>query len=144
MAGISFLRARSPVTPKMTSAHGSGIRGRRRSCGSRKGVRCEGSGWLSARHPHTLFRARAAASELPHARRPVGEVQPQQGPAAAGQGLPVAGGLGGLELAEGVRPPGHVQVVGDCTRDLQEHADRRTTLVVLAGGVQEPRAPNRM
>ena len=36
-AGSSFLRARSPVTPKMTSAQGSGIRGRRRSSGSRRG-----------------------------------------------------------------------------------------------------------
>src|SRR4051794_15344822 len=35
MAGISFLRARSPVTPKTTSAQGSGMRGSRRSRGSR-------------------------------------------------------------------------------------------------------------
>src|SRR4051794_8243573 len=38
MAGSSFLRARSPVTPKTTSAHGSGTRGRRRSRGSRSGL----------------------------------------------------------------------------------------------------------
>ena len=36
--GISFLRARSPVTPKTTSAHGSGTRGSRRSRGSRSGL----------------------------------------------------------------------------------------------------------
>ena len=35
---ISFLRARSPVTPKTTSAHGSGTRGSRRSRGSRSGL----------------------------------------------------------------------------------------------------------
>src|SRR6476661_4571237 len=38
MAGSSFLRARSPVTPKTTSAHGSGTRGSRRSLGSRSGL----------------------------------------------------------------------------------------------------------
>src|SRR3954470_15938939 len=36
MAGISFFRDRSPVTPKTTRAHGSGMRGRRRSRGSRR------------------------------------------------------------------------------------------------------------
>src|SRR5690606_10776840 len=35
-AGISFLRDRSPVTPKMTSPDGPAIRGRRRSLGSRR------------------------------------------------------------------------------------------------------------
>src|SRR3954469_18373222 len=37
-AGMSFLRARSPVTPKMTSPHGPAMRGRRRSRGSRSGL----------------------------------------------------------------------------------------------------------
>src|SRR5690606_27230508 len=40
-AGMSFLRARSPVTPKMTSPQGPAIRGRRRSRGSRSGL-CSG------------------------------------------------------------------------------------------------------
>src|SRR5690606_35304925 len=35
---MSFLRARSPVTPKITSPHGPAIRGRRRSPGSRRGL----------------------------------------------------------------------------------------------------------
>src|SRR5215470_11093139 len=49
MAGISFLRARSPVTPKITTAHGSGIRGRRRSCGSRSGflLSRSNSSWMT-------------------------------------------------------------------------------------------------
>src|SRR4051812_40194695 len=36
-AGINFLRDRSPPMPKITSAHGSGTRGSRRSAGSRSG-----------------------------------------------------------------------------------------------------------
>src|SRR4051794_28540717 len=37
-AGMSFFRERSPVTPKITRAHGSGIRGSRRSCAVRSGL----------------------------------------------------------------------------------------------------------
>src|SRR4051794_20355434 len=37
-AGISFLRDRSPVTPKMTRPDGPAIRGSRRSAGSRSGL----------------------------------------------------------------------------------------------------------
>ncbi len=37
-AGISFLRERSPVTPKITSPHGPATRGSRRSRGSRSGL----------------------------------------------------------------------------------------------------------
>src|SRR5689334_16697149 len=35
---MSFFRDRSPVTPKITRAHGSGIRGSRRSCAVRSGL----------------------------------------------------------------------------------------------------------
>src|SRR6516164_2189654 len=38
MAGISFLRARSPVTPNMTRMQGPATRGMRRSRGSRRGL----------------------------------------------------------------------------------------------------------
>src|ERR1700722_14139898 len=38
MAGMSFFRARSPVTPKMTRTHGPATRGIRRSRGSRSGL----------------------------------------------------------------------------------------------------------
>src|ERR1700759_4669184 len=38
MAGSSFLRARSPVTPNMTSTHGPATRGIRRSRASRSGL----------------------------------------------------------------------------------------------------------
>ncbi len=38
MAGMSFLRDRSPPMPKITRTHGSGTRGRRRSDGSRSGL----------------------------------------------------------------------------------------------------------
>ncbi|SKV43736.1 Uncharacterised protein [Mycobacteroides abscessus subsp. massiliense] len=37
MAGINFLRARSPVTPKITSEQGPAMRGRRLSRLSRNG-----------------------------------------------------------------------------------------------------------
>src|SRR5688572_17008650 len=37
-AGMSFFRDRSPVTPKITRAQGSGIRGSRRSCAVRSGL----------------------------------------------------------------------------------------------------------
>src|SRR3954470_7583994 len=40
---MSFLRARSPVTPKTTKAHGSGTRGSRRSRGSRSGLSAPGA-----------------------------------------------------------------------------------------------------
>src|SRR5664280_681677 len=36
-AGMSFFRARSPVTPNITSTQGPAMRGSRRSCGSRSG-----------------------------------------------------------------------------------------------------------
>src|SRR6478735_6826693 len=39
MAGISFLRARSPVTPKITTAQGPAMRGMRLSRLSRNGLR---------------------------------------------------------------------------------------------------------
>ena len=55
MAGMSFLRARSPVTPKMTRTHGPATRGIRRSRGSRSGLAagplttgCSPAGWASA------------------------------------------------------------------------------------------------
>src|SRR3954468_13776198 len=38
MAGISFLRDRSPVTPKITRPHGPATRGSRLSAGSRRGL----------------------------------------------------------------------------------------------------------
>src|SRR5580704_8895824 len=38
MAGSSFFRARSPVTPNITSTHGPATRGMRRSRASRRGL----------------------------------------------------------------------------------------------------------
>src|SRR5215468_2946147 len=68
MAGISFLRARSPVTPKITTAHGSGIRGRRRSCGSRSGfLLCRSnSSWMTGL---PIIAYRSSIAGYPPARR---------------------------------------------------------------------------
>ena len=54
--------------------------------------------------------SRSGVEQLGDARGAVGQVQVQQRAAAAGQRLPVAGGLGRLQLAEGVRLAGHRQV----------------------------------
>ena len=141
--GSSFLRARSPVTPKMTSAHGSGMRGSRRSSGSRSGLALQfGRARVGlAGHGPAPRVPRAAARSCAAPGRAVGQVQPQQRPAPAGQRQPVTGRLGRLQLAEAVRPAGHREVVGDRAGDLQERADLRPALVVLAGRVQEPRPP---
>src|SRR5947209_1903276 len=128
---MSFLRARSPVTPKITSAHGSGILGSRRSCGSRSGLTTLdllGQGPRRRQQPGRAGRA-------------VAQVQVQERPPPLAQRLPVARGLRRLQNPEGVRLPRYRQVVGDRTGDLQERADLRSALVVLAGGVQEARAP---
>src|SRR5437762_12465379 len=96
-AGMSFLRARSPVTPKITRAHGSGIRGRRRSCGSRSGLPTS-----------DLLREGPGGIEQPgETGGAVGQVQVEQGAPALGQRLPVARRLGGLQGAEAVRLPGY-------------------------------------
>ena len=89
--------------------------------------------------PSASCRPRRAAGRCPAARSV--RCRRSSGRSAAGQRLPVAGGLGGLQLAEGVRLARHRQVLGDRAGDLEERADLRAALVVLAGGVQEPRPP---
>src|SRR6266536_2230580 len=118
---MSFLRARSPVTPKITSAQGSGIRGRRRSCGSRSGL-----------PTLDLLGQGPGGSQQPGQAGPaIGQVQMEQWAAALRQGLPVAGRLGGLQRAEAVRLPGYRPVGVDRAGDLEERAVLRTALVVL-------------
>src|SRR5918998_3293626 len=97
MAGMSFLRDRSPVTPKMTRLHGPAIRGRRLSRGSRSGlvhpaaadvavlISLLGGRWSRTRVAEII----PGLLELLHGTRqgdqaghPVGEVQPQYGAAA--------------------------------------------------------------
>src|SRR5947208_6605916 len=130
-AGMSFLRARSPVTPKITRAQDSGMRGSRRSCGSR------------SRLPtlDLLGQGPGRGQEPGDARRAVGQMQVQKGAATLGQRLPVAGRLRRLEGTEGVGLSGYRQVGGHGSGDLQERPGLRPALVVLPGRVQEPRSP---
>src|SRR2546421_3408448 len=130
-AGMSFLRARSPVTPKITRAQGSGIRGSRRSCGSRSGLPTL----------DLLGQGPGGGHQPGDARRAVSQVQMQKRAAALRQRLPVTGGLCRLQRAEAVWLPGYRQVGADRAGDLEERADLRPALVVLPGGVQEPRPP---
>ena len=98
---MSFLRARSPVTPKMTSPHGPAMRGSLRSCGSRSGLVCS--------RPGTAF-TDGSPQRLPHLLepgRPVGDVQAQHRPAVIGEHLSVADGLGGEDLVPARTFPGN-------------------------------------
>src|ERR1700689_4268928 len=61
MAGMSFLRARSPVTPNMTSTQGPATRGIRRSRGSRSGL-CGSSAPVSSAMTPGLAGARPSGS----------------------------------------------------------------------------------
>src|SRR5699024_1232288 len=62
MAGRSFLRARSPVTPNITMEPGPAMRGRRRSRGSRSGFGASVPGrWLG--ESVTIVLSRTAARE---------------------------------------------------------------------------------
>src|SRR5262245_45443427 len=107
MAGMSFLRDRSPVTPKMTRLHGPAIRGSRLSRGSRSGLVHPTAAdvaaliFLLAR----LDVVRVAGIipgllELLHGtrqgdqtRHPVGEMEAEHGAAAGGE----RGGVGARE-----------------------------------------------
>ena len=60
-AGMSFLRARSPVTPKITRPHGPAMRGSRRSRGSRSGLRSAVTG---SAHPVRLQGRRDRAEQV--------------------------------------------------------------------------------
>ena len=93
--GSSFLRARSPVMPKTTRAHGSGTRGSRRSRGSRSGLGIIRPG-VPPGSRSTAVR-RSASAQLADPGGAVGQVQVQRRPAPVGEGLPVAGGLGRLQ-----------------------------------------------
>ena len=133
MAGISFLRARSPVTPKMTRPHGPAICGSRRSCGSRSGLagaarRCRSSSQQvhergDARWPGP---ARAAAGRVGRARR-ARAASPADWAAIR---VPKENGRSGISTS-----------CGSEQRDLEEDALGRAALVVLPGRVQEPRSP---
>src|SRR5262249_14187159 len=153
-AGISFLRARSPVTPNTTSAHGSGTRGSRRSRGSRSGLgrgsaiskrlidllasalaRSGLSAYWFARYARSRCLLSPRLQHLPEAGAAVGQVQPQHRVPAGGQRGQVTGRLGRLQGAEAVRLAGHRQVLRHCAGDLQERTHRRAALVELPGGV---------
>src|SRR5215475_6656564 len=105
MAGMSFFLARSPVTPKMTRAQGSGMRGSRRSCGSRSGLLMTPPALvgLVIRPPASVrwsCQAFRRGEQLGDAGGPVGEVQVQQWPFALRQRLPVTRRLRRLQGAE--------------------------------------------
>src|SRR4051794_35736712 len=158
-AGNSFLRARSPVMPNTTRAHGGGTRGSRRSRGSRSGLgimigprdrRDPSSGPAGGRTAGGIstrggrlypWPSAEPRQELVEPGGAVGQVQVQQRPLPIGEGLAVTAGLRRLEGREAVRLIGHLQVLGHHAGELEERPDLRTTLVVLAGRVQEARPP---
>src|SRR5438045_2104132 len=75
------------------------------------------------------------------AARAGGQLQIKRRATALREGLSGTGGLCRLQRAEAIRLPGYRQVGADRAGVLEERADLRTALVVLPGGVQEPRPP---
>ena len=71
----------------------------------------------------------------------VTQVHPQHGEPVVSERPNVAERLSVDELAEAVRPPRNREVARVPSHDLQDPADRRSTLMELARGVQEAR-PN--
>ena len=67
-------------------------------------------------------------------------MDPERSAASLGEHLEVASGLGRLHDAECVILPRDWEISGIVTRNLQENARFRSTLVGLARGMQEPRA----
>src|SRR5437764_13506985 len=142
-AGISFLRARSPVTPNTTSAHGSGTRGSRRSRGSRSaflGPSSAPSRTLTSR-PSSRRVSGGGREQLPQPASAVGEVQAYDGAFATLDRQQVAERLRQLQPPERERLPGYVEVGGVRAGDLQERPHLRAALVELPGRMQEPRRP---
>src|SRR5262245_43095201 len=111
---MSFLRARSPVTPNITRPQDPAILGRRRSRGSRNGF-----GNVSALQDggHGVDLSRVREVELKH------------GTVVVRDDGGVALGLRGDELREGEGTFGNLEVLGERAGDLEEHADRRAALV---------------
>src|SRR3954462_3326437 len=129
---MSFLRARSPVTPKTTSAHGSGTRGRRRARGSRRGLRGPVGCFIGASHRLAGDRLQ----QLLQSGATVGQMQPDDGSLPALQCLQVAECLRELQTAERKWLSRYVEVGGVRPGDLQERAALRSALVELTGRVQ--------
>src|SRR3954467_632732 len=122
---MSFLRARSPVTPKTTSAHGSGTHGRRRSRGARSGLRGPVGCFIGPSHRLAGDRLQ----QLLQSGAAVGQMQPDDGALAALQRLQVAECLRELQTAERERLSRYLEVGGVRPGDLQERADLRSALV---------------
>src|SRR4051812_14556616 len=128
---MSFLRARSPVTPNTTSAHGSGTRGSRRSRGSRSGFVMRPPATRAAGFAGSYEWAAGRVEQLAQPGGAVGQVQPQHRPLPRLERLQVTEGLGELQPAEGERLTGDVEIGVVDAGHLQEHPDLRTALVVL-------------
>src|SRR4051794_11309070 len=106
-AGMSFLRARSPVTPNRTSEQGPAIRFSRRSRGSRSGLLRRTSNVFGIAVLLILLAFSGepchGLNQLPGAGGAVGQMEPQDRASVVGQDLGVAGGLGGDQFAEAER-----------------------------------------
>src|SRR6476661_5699321 len=136
MAGMTFLRDRSPVTPKSTMPHGPAMRGRRRSCGSRSGFVYVI--WVLARSGAGLARASSGSCEdFADDGEVAGaaHVQAQHRTTVLGEHLTVADRLGGQELLERERPVRHREVGLGLPGHLEVDPGRGSALVVLAGRV---------
>src|SRR5690349_237003 len=132
---MSFLRERSPVTPKITSALGPAMRFRRWSSGSRSGLCPREISTVIRRDLLRCFEERQDFDQR------VGQRERHDGAAVIGEHARVARRLRLDELAERERATGDLEVDLGLLEDLQEHAVRGTTLVVLTGRVQEARTP---
>src|SRR5215469_9620749 len=146
MAGISFFRARSPVTPNSTRTHGPATRGMRRSRGSRNGLTIISLAPLAVRRARgalaSAARVRAGGArnggaggqdspscsvrggagrveQLAQARCPVPQVKADGRAAALTQRAEVSQGLGELQPAQGEVPPRNLHIVLDGAGDLQ-------------------------
>src|SRR4051812_11975349 len=125
---MSFLRERSPVTPKITRALGPAIRLRRRSSGSRSGV-CPREMGTDISRGISCWLLLCGFEEGEHVGGRVGDRQRDDGTPVLGEDGGIAGGLRLDELTEGERPLGDLEIHLCALEDLQEHALRRAALV---------------
>jgi hypothetical protein len=130
-AGMSFFFARSPVTPKTTSAHGSGTRGQPPVAGVAQRVRAGGR----RGHGRPALRQQRA-----QAGRAVDQVQAQHRAGRAGRAREVAQRLRRLQRAEGEVAARDLEVLAPAPSPAGS-AGLRAALVELPGGVQEARRP---
>ena len=136
MAGISFLRARSPVTPKSTIEQGPAMRGSRLSRGSRSGLlpAVTRDGLIGGPAPAPPGPAASPASWSVRCRRRTGRpwsARTLASPAAWAE----------MNSPKVKSRPGTSRSSAGAAVTCTYRPVARTALVVLPGGVEEPRAP---